>query len=75
MKAYKEDTTELCKTGFHACKEPIDVFGYYPPADSRYCEINPWDSEGSCSSTMINTSSRSTATNTDRRIIVYNKED
>ena len=30
---------EACKNGFHACESPMDVFGYYPPNNSRYCEI------------------------------------
>ena len=36
---YEESKAELCKTGFHACENPIEVFDYYPPADSRYCEV------------------------------------
>ena len=36
---YEEDKAELCRNGFHACENPIDVFNYYPPADSRYCEV------------------------------------
>ena len=38
-KVYKQDHAEACKTGFHACEDPMDVFGYYPPAESRYCEV------------------------------------
>ena len=36
---YEEDKAELCRNGFHACENPIEVFNYYPPADSRYCEV------------------------------------
>lgn len=36
----KEDSAKLCDRGFHACEYPMDVFGYYPPADSRFCEVD-----------------------------------
>ena len=39
-KTYEENNAVLCKKGFHACENPLDVFGYYPPGDgSRYCEV------------------------------------
>lgn len=28
-----------CRNGFHACAVPLDVMTYYPPGNSRYCEV------------------------------------
>ena len=34
-----EGEISACKNGFHACAVPLDVMSYYPPGDSRYCEV------------------------------------
>jgi hypothetical protein len=38
-KEYTEEKADICNCGFHACEFPMDVFDYYPPSDSRYCEV------------------------------------
>ena len=35
----QEGKIEVCDNGFHACESPMDVFGFYPPSNSRYCEV------------------------------------
>ena len=34
-KTYIEDKAELCKSGFHACLDPLEVLRYYDPCDSE----------------------------------------
>ena len=39
-KTYHEEKAELCKRGFHACEEPIEVLKYYAPGHgSIYREV------------------------------------
>ena len=38
-KTYEEPTAKLCDSGFHACIDPLDCFGYYAPGASVYREV------------------------------------
>ena len=38
-KTYEETTAKLCDSGFHACIDPLDCFGYYAPGASVYREV------------------------------------
>ena len=38
-KEYEEKEASICNKGFHACEYPLDCFGYYRPANSRYCAV------------------------------------
>ena len=58
-KEYTTDKAELCKSGFHACEMPLDVFKYYAPSKSIYHEVEQYgdiskdDNDTKISSTKI----------------------
>ena len=35
----QEGEVECCKRGFHFCENPLEVFDYYPPCTSRFCQV------------------------------------
>ena len=35
----QEGEIRCCHNGFHFCENPLDVFGYYEPSNSHYCEV------------------------------------
>ena len=45
---YHTDTAELCESGFHACKYPLDVLAYYPPSSSVYHEVELQEVSDEC---------------------------
>ncbi|HBG40956.1 MAG TPA: hypothetical protein DDW85_06040, partial [Porphyromonadaceae bacterium] len=43
-KTFEEDVDpEICESGMHFCENPFDVFGYYAPGTSRFCEVEGSD--------------------------------
>ena len=49
---------KCCKSGFHFCENPLEVLSYYPPATSRFCEV-----EGSGNSDGENDDSKISVSN------------
>ena len=35
----EKGTIKACESGFHFCENPFNVFNYYSPSDSRYCNV------------------------------------
>ena len=58
-KEYETGKAKACNEGFHACEYPLDVFGYYNPADSRFFvveqdgELSRGDDDTKVASTKI----------------------
>ena len=50
-----EGKVEVCKSGFHACEDAVDVFNYYAPAESVYHEVELEDvvTEGTRKDTKV----------------------
>ena len=59
----EKGTIKACKSGFHFCENPFNIFDYYPPSDSRYCNVegdgkidtDNSDSKVACSKLHIHT--------------------
>ena len=45
-RAETEENADLCQSGLHFCEFPLDCFGYYPPACSRYGEVEAEEVSG-----------------------------
>ena len=41
-KEYETNEAKCCKSGFHACENPIDMLEYYEPCRSVYHEVKCW---------------------------------
>ena len=58
-KGYETAECDPCKSGFHACENPIDVFSYYSPGESVFCkteqsgDVKRHDSDSKIASTKI----------------------
>jgi len=38
-KDFKTDKAVICQEGFHFCENPLDLFSYYSPAESKFAEV------------------------------------
>lgn len=45
---FETEKAAMCKTGFHACGRPIDIFSYYPPNLAIYHEVEMDNPKRNC---------------------------
>jgi len=36
---YETNSAKCCESGFHFCEHPLNVFDFYSPSESRFCEV------------------------------------
>ncbi len=41
-----EGEIKLCRSGFHFCEYPFDIFNYYSPSESRFASVKGEDVSG-----------------------------
>ena len=77
---YETDKAKACECGFHACEYPLDVFNYYPPAGSRFFEveqsgsISKSDEDTKVASTKIKIGAELSITGLVKAAVEYTKE-
>ena len=64
---YETDRAEVCKSGFHACENPLDCFAYYHPSEGSIFhevelggDIQRGDDDTKCAATKIRIGARVT---------------
>ena len=79
-KEYETETADVCNSGFHACRHPLDCFSYYAPAQSVYHEVeqdgklSEANDDTKVSSTKIRIGARLSIANLVQAAIEYTKE-